>query len=199
MAPYKKKPKDLAPIWSSSMKAVFWWCQALPEHGLPAGRHRFFVAPAAGPRFRRFPVFASPPKGNGLRFTPSFTAIKTSGLRRWSGFCANCLGICGAMLSFFGMAADPTRGPWLKSFLKNIQNFISNGFPGMRRNSTLTSLSGTCSKDLWRTGLQRMSISLNAFCFRNLYGCGAQRNCSGPAYMHRICHGPSFYYLCVSL
>lgn len=181
MASYKKKPKDLAPIWSSSMKAGFCWCRALPGPGRHAGRRRFCAVPAAGLRFRRFPASALPPKGSGLRFMPSFTATKTSNPRGWCGSLPNCSNICGGMWSFFGMEAGATKEPWLGSFLKNIRSFILNGFPDTRPNLTLMSSSGACLKELWRTGRLKMSTSLSVFCTRNFCGCVVPRNCFGPA------------------
>lgn len=199
MAPYKKKPKDLAPIWSSSMKAAFCWSRALPEPGPPAGKRRYCVARAAGPRFLRFPASVSLPKENGLRFMPSFIATKTSGPLKWSGFSSNCSNICGDMWSFFGMEAGPIRGLWLKSSLKNIRSFILNGFPVTPLNLTPMNLSGTFLSDLWRTGRRKMFTSLSAFYIRNSCACGVPENCFGHVCMLQICLGFSFYYLCVCL
>lgn len=126
MASYKQKPKNLAPIWSSSMKAGSCWFRALPGPGPRAGRRRFCAVPADSPRFRLFPVSASLPKGSGLCFIPSFTATKTSNPHWWEGSLPNCSNICGGMCSFFGMEAGATREQWLGSFLKNIRNFILN-------------------------------------------------------------------------
>lgn len=181
MASYKKKPKNLVPIWSSSMKAAFCWFRALPEPGLRADRRRFCAVPAAGPRFRRFLASASLPKESGLRFMPSFIATKTSNPRGWCGFLPSCSSICVGMWSFFGMEAGATKGPWSESFLKNIRSFILNGFQATRLSLTLMSSFGACLREPWRTGRLKMPTSLSVFCIHNFCGCVAPRNCFGLA------------------
>jgi hypothetical protein len=181
MAPYKKKPKNLVPIWSSSMKAVFCWSRALPEPGLHAGRRRFCAVPAAGPRSRLFPASVSLPKESGLRFMPSFIVTKTSNPHKWCGFLLSCSNICGAMLFFSGMGAGATKGQWSESFFINIRSFILNGFPDTRPSLTLMSSFGACLRELWQTGHLKMSISLSVYCIRNFCGCAVPRSCFGPA------------------
>src|SRR6266571_4296621 len=52
LAPYKKTPQGMAPIWRSSMRAASCWRRPWSAPGRPADRPRCCAAPDTGPRSR---------------------------------------------------------------------------------------------------------------------------------------------------
>lgn len=199
MASYKKKPKNLEPIWCFSMKAAFCWSPVSPEPGHPVDRRLFCGALAADRRFRQSPAYAFPQKGSGSHSMPSSTATRISGRLRWSVSLGTSSNICGDTWSFFGIVVDLIKEAWLKSFLKSILVFIPNGSPDIPRNSIPMNSFGTILSVRWRMARQKTSTSLRNFYTRNSCACGGLRNCYGHAFTPLICRGPSFYYLCVAL
>lgn len=112
VAPYKKRPKNLAPIWPSSMRAASCWFPTLPEHGRPGDTLPSCVVLGTGPRFRRSQPSAFPQEDGAWPSTPDSIATKTSVPLKWSNSSGSCSNICAVPWSCSGIAADLIREPW---------------------------------------------------------------------------------------
>lgn len=73
MVPYKKKPKNLGPVWCSSTKAGSCWSLASGELGLHEGTLQFCAVLAVGPRFRPSRQLLFPQRGDALPSMPDST------------------------------------------------------------------------------------------------------------------------------
>ena len=189
MAPYKKKPKNWKPIWSSWMKVGFSWCPTWFVPGRRKEKHPIFLLPDAGQKSRLSRRFLFPRKDERLRFTPSSTATKTSVRPKWSGFSNILTDTCANPSSCSGTAAHRTRVKWSRNSWPNIPVSMSTGSPDMLPSLIPMSLSGTNSNDPWPIALPKTwLISGGSFNLR-FKSYGSPKNFFGHAFRLQVYHG----------
>lgn len=189
MAAYKKKPKNLGPIWYSSMRAAFFSSPTSFAPGPPGDRLLACVAPDAGPRFRPSLPSAFLPAGGASPSTPDSIAIRISDLRKWPGSSGNCSNICAAPWSCSGIGGRRTKGLQPKSFCTDTIACTRTFSLAMLRSSTPMSSSGIISSEPWPTARLMIRLISSGSFIRRFKDCGSPRSCSGPASTPRISHG----------
>jgi len=107
MAAYKKKPKYLAPISFSSMKAGFFLFPTSVRHGLRWERPLCFGIATAGIKYPRYPALLFPPNANAWA-SISVSTPPTSRTWKFCNSSACSCGICEAISYSCGMAAKFT-------------------------------------------------------------------------------------------
>lgn len=110
VAAYKKKPKDLGPISSSSTRAGSSCFPTSVGPGPLRDRRRSCAVPDTGRRYRPSRPWRCRRAAGAWRFTPGSIPRRTS-IRSWRpSSWDTCSKRSGGMLCFFGTAATSTRG-----------------------------------------------------------------------------------------
>jgi hypothetical protein len=189
LAPYKKRPKVLAPIWSFWMRADFCWFPTSAEPGLPEDGPRFCDMQVTGARSRPSRRSVFPQKGGALPCMLSFIQVRTSKTPKFRSFWCICSDTCEVLCFSFGIMAGSTEGTRSENALRDIPACIQNGFQDMHRNSTPPSLSGTILSDLWQTVFQRIWSILSSSLMFRFIGYNGHVTCFGLVSMPLIYHG----------
>ena len=200
VAPYKKKPKDLGPIWSSSMNPGFclFLMSLVPGH--PRGRPLSFTISISKTEFLPSVVFRCPPKEGAWPFIFGFAHAIS---QVWMSVLSlkACSNISGGRWFCCGIGEPSTDGKKSSNFFLVIRDCTFITFPPTHRNSTRQNMFGIRLTVPFPTVRQRTWRSLKGcFVIRcGAYG-GAPKNFSGPVSMLPIYHGygenKSFHYLC---
>jgi hypothetical protein len=146
VAPDKKKPKDLGPIWSFSMKAA----SCLSPPGGVLGDRRA-VRPSFGTVIgmtasRPWVPLPCPPSATAWAFTCA--SNKTISKRHmWPNSCGTCCVSCGATSSCFGMVAGSTGARKSSGCATLIRVCMWSRFPSTRPNSIRPNKSGMILRD----------------------------------------------------
>ena len=98
VAPYKKRPHNLGPIWSSSMKADSCWFPTLPGPGRPGGRRPSCALLDVGPRSLPSRRSAFLQSESGWFCMRGSIPARTSDLPKWP--------------TSSGTSCDTSPGPW---------------------------------------------------------------------------------------
>jgi len=189
LAPYKKRPKGLAPIWSFWMRADFCWFPMCAGPGRLKARPRSCAVQATGARFRRSRPSVFLQNEDTLPCMPGFIPIKTSKTPKWrsfwgisSGTCRVPSLCCGIMAGYIGVL------PSANAF-RDTPACIQSVFQDMLRNSTLQSLFGTILNVLWPTLSPRILHIFNSSWILRFRGCNNHGTCFGLVFMHQIYRG----------
>jgi hypothetical protein len=200
LATYKKKPKDLGPIWFSLMNLVFCLFPTSPVPGRPKGRPLSFIIPISRTEFLPLVLSRCPPKKGAWHFIFGFAhAI----LQVWmcvlsSRTCSDILGVqwfcCGTEEPFTGGKKSGD------SSLVNNKDCMFISFLPMLQNLTLRNMFGIRLIVRSPTVHQRISWSLKECSEIRCDEYGDPKNFSGPVSMLPIYHGydesETFHYLC---
>jgi hypothetical protein len=197
LAPYKKTPHDVAPIWSSSMNPAFCssptWPAPGPRKGTPpsyaTSTNRIGSRPSV-----RWPC--RPSAGGWRSISGCVAAISRGWMSERS--CDICSGICVVPLSCCGIGE-----PFIA------EKPSSNGSPPIpgsrwkssrptRRNSIRRNMCGARPTAPWRTVRPRICISSTGCSATRCGACVARNHSCGPVSTRQICrgHGEPFHYLC---
>lgn len=196
VAPYKKKPKDLGPIWSSLMSLASCSFPTSVALGLRKGKPRSSITSTNRTGFPPSMPCRCRRNGNAWRFiSGSGRAILTvwmfvPSLKSW-------LNISGAPWSCCGIGAPSTAVKKSSSFLLTIRGFIWNIFRPMLLNLTPQNMFGIRPTVLFPIVRQR-AWSSSKQCYETPYdGSGDPQRSFGLASLLPISHGPDrlFHYL----
>jgi hypothetical protein len=197
VAPYKKKPKNLGPDWSSSMNPASCSSQTFVVPGPRKDKPRSSITSTSRTEFPPSMPWWYRPNGNAWRSTSGFgSGILTVWMFVLS--LKSCLNTSETPWSCCGIGARSTVVKRLSSFLQSIQGFIENIFRPMLLNLTLQNMFGIRLTVPFPTVCRRVSRSLGQ-CYRTQNGgSGDHQGSYGLASMPPISPGPdksSFHYL----
>lgn len=188
LASYKKRPKGLVPISSSSMNPGFCLSPISKELGHQRVRPLSLNIAFSMIESPLSLLSLSPLKGNASPYTSSFIGLISTQI--WCfNLSATYHGTFGEISSCSGMAtllikAEGSRLSWL-----NTPAFIQNAFQGMPQSLTQMSLSGQTLKGILPMPHPKMSKSCLDLLTIQLKGSKVLKTFYGLASMHRICHG----------
>jgi len=188
LAPYKKTPKRLAPIWCFSMRAVFFSFPTLPA---PGGREeKHLLSDICTSRIGSPPSarWRCPRKGSAWPFT---CGVAPGTLTGWtSGIFSNtCCGIFEDLWFSCGIVAPSTGARRSRNSFGNAHVFMWNSSLPMRRNSTRRNSYGARRTRRWPT-LRRRTWTNSKGCSEAPFAeYGIPRSSFGPASMRPIFRG----------
>jgi hypothetical protein len=189
VAPYKKRPQRLGPIWSSSMKADSCSSPMLPGLGLRGERLQICSSQGVGPSSRPSRLSASPRSESVWPCMRGSIPTRTSGPLKWPiSFGISCA------TSWAQWSCSGTEGAPIKPDSFNISwtaILACTRIPSrpMRLSSTRTSLSGPSLSARWPTAFLKTWIISGISCGRQCADSAAPSSCSGRAFTLPICRG----------
>lgn len=199
LAPYKKKPKDLGPIWFSSMNLGFCLFPMSPVLGHPKGRPLSFIISISKTEFLPSVVFRCPLKEGAWPFIFGFAhAISQDWMFVLSS--KACLNTSAVQWFCCGIEGPSTAGRKSSNFFLVIRDCTFITFPPTHRNSIrqnmfglrLTVPSATVRRRTLRSSKECSEIQCGGY--------EAPKSSFGPVSMLPIYHGygknESFHYLC---
>ncbi len=201
VAPYKKKPKNLGPVWPSSMNPASCSSPTFVAPGLRKDKPRFSITFTSRTGFPPSMPWWYRRSGNVWRSTSGF---RNGILTVWMFvlFLKSCLNTSGTPWSCCGIGVRSTVVKRLSSFLQSILGFIENIFRPMLLKLTLQNMFGIRLTVPFPTVYRRVWRSLGQ-CYETRYvGSGDRQGSYGLASMPPISRGPdklSFHYLCETL
>jgi len=199
VAPYKKKPKDLEPIWSSLMSLASCSFPTSVVLGLRKGNPRSSITftnrtgfpPSTRCRYRR--------NANAWRF---ICGCGGEILTVWMSdlFSKGCSNISGDPWFCCGIGGPSTGGKKSSSFLSSIRGSIWNIFRPMLLNLIPQNMSGIRPTALFPIVRRKAWANSRQCCETRYDGSGDHRGSFGPVSMLPIFLGPdrTFHYLCES-
>lgn len=197
VAPYKKKPKDLGPIWSSSMNLAS--CSFLTSvvPGLREGKPPSSITSTDRTGFPPSMRCRYPRNGNAWSF---ISGSESGTLTVWmfALFSMSCSNISRAPWSCCGIGGPSTGGKKSSSFLLTIRGSIWNIFQPMLLNLTPQNMSGIRPTALFPIAGRRAWANSKQCCKTRYDGSGDHQGSFGLASLLPICLGKdrSFHYLC---
>ena len=197
VAPYKKKPKNLGPIWSSSMSLASCSFQTSVAPGLPKDKPRSSITSTDRTGFPPSVLCRCPQNGNAWFFTSGFgRGILTVWMSVLS--LKNCSNISEAPRSCCGIAEPSIDVKKSSSFSLNIRGFIWNTFRPMLLNLTPQNMSGIRQIVPFPIVHQKAWPILEPCYETRCDGSGDHQDSSGLASLLPISLGEdrSFHYLC---
>ena len=190
VAPYKKRPKDLAPISHSSMKAGSCWFPTSFAHGPLAGRRRSCGLSGDGDiKSPPSPPSRSLPDAKSSRSMLTSIGTKTSALPMWPSSSGICSNICADRWYCFGMTALHTKAARLSNSSSVIRDCMSTAFPVTPPNSTHLNSSGPISSVPWPIVFPMMTAISNGSCILPSSAFASPKTCFGHVLSLRNCHG----------
>ena len=197
MAPYKKRPKDLGPIWSSSMSLASCLFPTFVVRGLRRGKPRCSITFTNSTEFPRSMPCRSLRNANGWRFISGSGSATLTGWM-FGLFSKSCSSISGAPWFCCGTGGPSIGAKKSSGFLSTIRGFIWNTFRPMLPSLTPLNMSGTRPTALFP--IPRLRTWPNSRqCFETRYdGSGDHQDSFGLASLLPIFLGEdsSFHYLC---
>jgi len=198
VAPYKKKRKNLGPVWSSSMNLASCSSQTFAAPGLRKDKPRSSITSINRTGFPPSMHWWYRRNGNAWRFTSGFgSGILTVWMFVLS--LKSCLNTLGIPWSCCGIGVRFTVVKRLSSFLQSIHGSIENIFRPMLLNLTLQNMFGIRLTVPFPTVCRRVLRSLWQCYGTQNDGSGDHQGSYGLASMPPISLGPdksSFHYLC---
>jgi len=197
VAPYKKKPKDLGPVWSSSMSLASCSSQTFVAPGLLKDKPRSSITSTNRTGFPPSMHWWYRRNGNAWRST---SGSERGILTVWMFVLSlkSCLNTSETPWSGCGIGARSTVVKRLSSFLQSILGFIGNIFRPMRLNLTPQNMFGIRLTVPYPIVCRRAWPSSRQ-CYGTPYdGSGDHQGSYGLASMPPVSRGPdkSFHYLC---
>lgn len=197
LAPYKKKPKNLGPIWPSLMNPVFCLFLTSPEPGHPGVRPLSFIIFISRTEFPPSVRSRYPRKEGVWPFTFGFAAAI---LPAWMSELSSriCSNISEVQWFSCGTGEPSTGEKKSNDSSLNIQDCMSNTFPPMHQNLILQNMFGIRLTGPFQTVHPRIWRSLKECSEIRCGGYGDLKSSFGPVSMLPIYHGhgESFHYLC---
>ena len=196
LAAYKKTPKDVGPIWCSSMSRAFCSFRTSVVLGLQEGRPQSSITSINRTGFPRLMHCRFRQKGSALPFiSGSGGAILTA----WtfvlsSKLCSNIFGVPSSCCGIEGRSIAAKRSP---SSSEKIQEFIWNIFRLMRLSLIPQNMFGTRPTEPFPMQCRRAWVTSKRCCETRYAGYGDHQGSFGLVSLHLIFHGPdkSFHYL----
>src|SRR5512139_2851368 len=200
VAPYKKKPKNLGPDWSSSMNPASCSSQTFVAPGLRKDKPLSSITSTSRTGFPPSMPWWYRRNGNAWRSTSGFGG---GILTDWMFVVSlkSCLNTSETPWSCCGIGARSTVVKRLSSFLQSIRGFIESIFRPMLLNLTLQNMFGIRLTVPFPTVCRRVWRSLWQCYETRSDGSGDHQGSYGLASMPPISLGPdksSFHYLCES-
>jgi hypothetical protein len=197
MAPYKKRPKDLGPIWCSSMSLASCSFPTFVVRGLRRGRPRCSITFTNRTESPRSMLCRYRRNGNVWRF---ISGSRDATLTVWMFdlFSRSCSSMSGVPWFCCGTEGPSTGVKKSSGFLSSIRGFIWNTFRPMLPSLILLNMSGTRLTELFPIAHPRAWLNSRR-CYKTRYeGSGDHQDSFGPASMLPISRGEdrSFHYLC---
>ena len=198
LAAYKKTPKGLEPLWSSSMNRASCSSPTWPAPGPRKEKHRLFTIGTNRIGSRQSVPWRCLPNGDDWRFIFSFApAISRGWMSEHSS--NTCSGIFGGRWCCSGIGEPSTGVKKSNTGVLNTRDSIWNVSRPMRRNSTRRSISGARRIARWPTVHRWTWSSLTEGSKARCGESGDRNNSFGPVSTLHIYHGSdrvSFLYLC---
>jgi len=196
VAPYKKKPKDLGPIWSSLMSRASCSFQTSVALGLRKGKPRSFITSTNRTGFPPSVLCRCLQSGNAWLF---ISGLGRGILTVWMSVLSlkNCSNISGAPWSCCGIGGPSIDVKKSSSSFLNILGFIWNTFRPMLLNLTPQNMSGIRQIVPFPIVHQK-AWPISKQCYETRYDdSGNPKDFFGLASLLRIFRGPdsSFHYL----
>ena len=197
LAPYKKTPSDLGPIWSSSMSRASCSFPMSAAPGRPRGKRPSSTIGTTRTESRRSVRWQCPRDEGAWPFTSSFAPAISPVWMSEPSF-TTCSGIFRDRSSCCGIGEPSTGAEKSSNGSVNIQDSTWNISPPTPRNSTPPSMSGIKRIGRSPTVRQRTWPSLKEDSETRCEGSGDPKSSCGPVSMLPIYPGPdeSFLYLC---
>lgn len=181
LAAYKKKPKNLGPIWRFSTKAGSCSSRWFVGVGHRQVRRRFCDTVTVMIKYPPSAALPYPPAADVLDFISDSMRI-TLPAAKSSLFCDICFAICADMLYSFGMAVLYIGKQLLRNFWKKQSDFIYIAFLVMRRNSIRLNTFGPMANVTSPTAHMKILIGCAYICVGQSGKCAIHSNCLNPAY-----------------
>ena len=199
LASYKKKPKDLGPIWSSSMNPGSCLFPTSPEPGRRKVRLLSFTIPIGKTECLRSVLSRClRKKGAWLFIFDSAPAISTVWMFGLSS--KACSSISGVRWFCCGIEGPSIAGRKFSNFFSVIRDCTFMNFPLMHRNSIRQNMFGIRPTALSPIVRQRTLPNSKECSEIPCGGYEALKSSFGPVSMPPICHGygeyKTFHYLC---
>jgi hypothetical protein len=197
VAPYKKKPKDLGPIWSSWMSRVSCSLQPSVAPGLRKGEHPSFITSTDKTEFPPLMPCRCRQNGNVWLSTSDF-GLEISTVWMSDLFLESCSNISGDPSFCCGIGERSTAVKKSNNFSWYIPGFIWSIFRPMLPNLTRQNTSGTRLTGHSPTAHRRVWLNSKQCCKIRYDGSGDHQRSFGLASMLPISLGEdnSFHYLC---
>ena len=192
MAPYKKTPKGLVPIWYFLTKAGSSWFLMLSEHGRPLEKHLYCNVLTIGRRYRPFRLSVFLQNENVSLFMPGFIPIRTLNPPKLPSFSVTCSSTSVAMWYYSGTAVVHTKESWSENLSISIPVCIVTGSLDTLQNSTQMNSSGICLNVNCPTAFPETCGTLNNFCILHSRECSNLRNYCGLVFIYQIYHGVNY-------
>jgi len=196
LAPYKKKPEDLRPIWLSSTRADSCSSPTSVRPGHRWEEHPSCTTVIGGIGSPPSPASRSPQGINGWDSMCNSTG-STSRACRLSGFCATSCTIFEDRWSCSGMVDPSTSAKWSATLFTSKPGSTSIPFLPMPRSSTPMNLSGPRPNIPCPTALLKTPRNSSDTFVPQSKESGDRRNCCGLVSSHLICHGPNNMYVSI--
>ena len=188
MASYKKKPKNLVPIWFSSMKAAFCSFPTCAELGHQKERHLCITILISAVKFPPSVRFLFLPSGSIWPSTcNSMKEMSTAWTLKLSS--AICSSIYKVTLFSYGTIPPYIGVSWLRNTYKNIQDFWLKSSLAMRQNLIPLNSFGHKLIANFRIHLRKMCDNLKPCSLNLLKGCLNHKSSYGPVSMLLIYPG----------
>jgi hypothetical protein len=184
LAPHKKKPKNLEPIWSSWTKPDSCLYRMFGKRGPRWAGRRSCTTVIGVTRFRPSAASLFPLTGNGMVCTSVFTRI-TLLAGRLLPFWSICCVICAGMWSLFGMAVRFIKERTLKIYCVTPRGCMFTDFRHMLRSSILLNTCGHMGNEIFPTARMKMRIIWDRMCAVPSNGLAALNNFSNLAFFMR--------------
>src|SRR5487761_102757 len=189
LAPYKKTPKGLGPIWFFSMKAAFCSFPMSPAPGLRKGKRPSFTISTNGTEFLPSAPLPCPRKEGGWPFISSVApGISLAWMSGPSS--ETCSGIFTVRWCCCGIGELSTGGKKSSNSFLTIRDSMSRSFRPMPQNSTPRNTFGIKPTAPSPTAHRRTSRTLKEDSETRCGGYEDPQSFFGPVSMLLICHGP---------
>jgi hypothetical protein len=188
LAPYKKKPKSVTPIWPFSTKVASCWSRTSLRPGHQWARPRCFGTAIGATKSRPSPVLPPLPSANAWGFSLS-SIPPTSGVKRYASSCAISCAICEETWNSSGMEGRFTRKPSSKNSWRARTDSMFTGSRDTHPSLIRTNSYGPKPSAIFPTAVITISKSLEQLCADRWVASRDPSACYGPASKPPSCHG----------
>lgn len=196
MARYKKKPRNLEPIWPSSTKAGSCSSRTSVEPGPPPAAPRSSATVIGVTKSRLLEASRCPPTENAWDSTCAFIPT-TSPEQKSSRSCNICCATCADRWSLSGTAVEFTRGKTSKPSCNRSSDFTSIRFPVTPPNSIPSNTFGRMASGIYPTAPMKIPSNSAPICTVPFTGCAVPNGFSALVSVTRNYRGLDFR--CVSI
>ena len=193
MAPHKKKPQNLEPIWASLTRVASCSCRLFPARGLRKGRPPYSSRQVHGPKSQPSLPSRFPQNANALVCIVDFIPTRIFAPSRLFSSLRTFSATCGGTLFSSGTVAYHTEPNASRTFSRGIPGSTSISCLRMHPNLIPTNLYGDISSMLWRTVSPTMSENFTGNSNVHYDDCNDRNDFSDPAFMPQSCRGQKTY------